>query len=248
MSHRFRVTPTLLALLLFVTAVTDGVAQTPPTPVPTGRLSISGTTGLAASMMTSGAALGGNVAFEASDRLTVEGRALWLQRGGGATALDLNAALLVTLFQSRAAAPFVVLGGGLYRARFDLSDRDMFGRMGSAVGPGMTVAAVRSFGSGMMGGDMSGGTTWMDVTHGRSVDVRGMPMFYATRLGSLVVPQDGRWPTRTFVDPAMTVGLGVRVDLSPRFYLRPDLRALVAFRDGNALTLTTATMGLGIRF
>lgn len=83
MSDRFRAIPPLLVLMLFATAVADSAAQTPPTPVPPGRLSVSGTTGLAASMMTSGAALGGNVAFEASDRLTVEGRALWLQRGGG---------------------------------------------------------------------------------------------------------------------------------------------------------------------
>lgn len=171
-------------------------------------------------------------------RLTVQGRALWLQRGGGASALDLNAALLVTLFQTHAAAPFVVIGGGLYRARVDLSNQNIFGRMGSSVGPGMTLAPLRSFGSGMLGGDMSGGTTWMDVTHGSTVDVRAMPMFYATRLGSLVLPRDGRWQTPTFVDPAMTVGFGVQVDVSDRVYLQPDLRAVVAFRDGNSLALT----------
>ena len=47
-----------------------------------------------------------------------------------------------------------------------------------------------------------------------------MPMFYANRVGAMVAPPGGRWGERTFTDPALSFGGGVRLDLTESLYLR----------------------------
>ena len=75
-----------------------------------------------------------------------------------------------------------------------------------------------------------------------------MPAFYANRLGQMSVPANGQWGMRSFTDPALTLGGGIRLDVTERFYVRPDVRALVVFANGDRLTLTTMTVGFGYRF
>ena len=40
----------------------------------------------------------------------------------------------------------------------------------------------------------------------------------------------------------------IRFDVSERLYLRPDIRALMVFGNGDRLTLSTMTLALGYRF
>ncbi|MCC7240820.1 MAG: hypothetical protein IT180_02755 [Acidobacteria bacterium] len=227
-----------------------GFGQAAPSSGPTtSAVSIGGTGGISAGTMTTGGALGGHLDFDLTDRVTLEGRGLWLQRGASATGLEVSGTMLVTVFSGKTASPYVAFGGGLYRARFDMDSRQLFGRGSMPFATGTSVIPAQAFGGHMIGGGaMSGGTTWMDAATGSTFETREMPMFYASRLGQMAVPLDGRWGTRRFVDPAMTLGFGVRLDVARRFYVRPDVRALVVLGNGRALTLGTATIGFGARF
>jgi hypothetical protein len=75
-----------------------------------------------------------------------------------------------------------------------------------------------------------------------------MPGFYARRLGPLTVPVGGRWETRAFTDPAVTFGGGIRFNVNEHVMVRPDVRALVVFGDGETHTLGMFGVQLGYRF
>jgi hypothetical protein len=49
-------------------------------------------------------------------------------------------------------------------------------------------------------------------------------------------------------DPALSLGGGVRLDLGPRFYARPDARLMVVMGDGRNQTFGLFTMNVGWRF
>ena len=53
---------------------------------------------------------------------------------------------------------------------------------------------------------------------------------------------------RSFTDPALTVGGGIRINVTNRIYIRPDVRALVVFAGGDRMVLTNMVVGLGYRF
>ena len=239
---------TLVAVSLIAPSSSFGQVPGASPPAVTS-LSAGATGGVATGAMTTGATIGGTLAFDATDRVTVEGRGLWQQRGTGSEGVDVSASLMFTLYRGESASPYVSIGGGLYRVRFDLDDRRMFGGDAFPFAPGTMIGPVQSYGIGMMeGGRSSHGATWMGEGSTMAFDTAGLPMFYAARLGSMTVPVDGRWGTRSFTDPALTLGAGVRLDLGRRFYVRPDLRALVVFGGGRASTLATATVGFGARF
>jgi hypothetical protein len=180
-----------------------------------------------------------------------------MDRGPGAEALDVNVSLLVNLLTDRRANPYVAVGGGIYRASFDLDNRRFLGMMGSL--PTGAQIVPTGGGWGMMGGapgGYSGGAGWMmdnfrwnDATWSGPHYTSGqMPMFYANRLGAMMVPADGRWGERTFTDPALTFGGGVRLDVTRSLYVRPDVRALMVVADGDTFTVGTFSVGLGYRF
>jgi hypothetical protein len=75
-----------------------------------------------------------------------------------------------------------------------------------------------------------------------------MPAFYGQRLGALVVPTTGFWETRSFVDPAATIGAGVRFNVSDRVMIRPDVRARMIFGDGDTHVMTVFAFNVGYRF
>lgn len=102
-------------------------------------------------------------------------------------------------------------------------------------------------GVGMMEG-YAGSGTWTEPWSGPTWDLGQMPMFYLQRMGVMQVPSDGRWGMRTFGDPALSVGGGVRMNVTERVFVRPEVRALVAFADGRSLTTGLFTVGLGYRF
>ena len=100
----------------------------------------------------------------------------------------------------------------------------------------------------MTGGMTFNGNMWTDTWTGPTYTASQMPMFYANRLGQMTIPSDGRWMMRSFTDPAITVGGGIRFDVTNRVYIKPDVRALMVFGGGDRLVLTTMVVGLGYRF
>lgn len=225
----------------------DSAGQARDTTIPAPWFSVGPAGGLSTGMMTTGPAIGAGASFAAGSRVTFEGRGLWMQRGGGASGLEATGTVLVTVYRGRTVSPYVGIGGGLYSARFDLDSARMFGTAALPFGPGAAMMPVQRTGTGMMAGGMSG-TTWVGADSGQAYDMPRLPMFYAQRIGPLQVPVSGGWGSRTFTDPAMTLALGMRVDLSDRLYVRPDLRAVVPFNNGNSFAVYTATMGFGVRF
>jgi hypothetical protein len=51
-----------------------------------------------------------------------------------------------------------------------------------------------------------------------------------------------------FTDPAVSVGGGVRLDLTRRLYVRPDVRAVTVFGGGHTDSVGSLTFSLGYRF
>lgn len=211
--------------------------------------SIGATGGLSTGMMQTGGAAGAGLTFDILDRIALDSRGIWLSPGQGASGLEISGTLLFTLVRGKNVSPYIGIGGGLYRARLALGSQRMFGSSGLPFAPGAVVGASQTYcgGGGMMGGG-SCGTTWTDSSTGAGFNMEAMPSFYARRLGRLVVPLDGQWSSRSFTDPAMTLGFGAQVDLTERLYVRPEARALVVFGGGDTLTLGTVTVGFGIRF
>ncbi|MBY0497330.1 MAG: hypothetical protein K2Y23_24250 [Cyanobacteria bacterium] len=180
----------------------------------------------------------------------MEARSVFLQRGTGTHGLELTGTALVTIASNTRAAPYLALGGGLYRASFALGDDRFFGQMDSRFASGTRFVPVRGMsGFGMMTGGMTfNGNVWTDTWTGPTYTASQMPMFYANRLGQMTIPSDGRWMMRSFTDPALTVGGGIRFDVTNRVYVKPDVRALVVFGGGDRLVLTIMGVGLGYRF
>jgi hypothetical protein len=75
-----------------------------------------------------------------------------------------------------------------------------------------------------------------------------MPGFYARRLGPMAVPAGGAWESRSFMDPAVSFGGGLRFNVNEHVMIRPDVRALVVFAEGDTHTLGVFGMQLGYRF
>ena len=238
----------LVVLGLALASVTPAVAQPAPQG-PARPASIGFLGGLSAGSGDAGGGLGLNLAFDATDRVAVEGRGLSIMRGSGTMGLEATGTMLFTIARGPKAAPYAAIGGGVYRASFDLGNQAMFGALGSQFGPGTMMVPIQgTSGFGMMGGGtvFSGNvlTAWI----GPTVTSSHMPAFYANRLGQMSVPANGQWGMRSFTDPALTLGGGIRLDVTEKFYVRPDVRALVVFANGERLTLTTMTVGFGYRF
>ena len=180
-----------------------------------------------------GAALGGMLVRDVTSRLSVEASASYLGHGMGSNGLAASAALLVHLRPTHEkSVPYLVAGGGLYRASFDMSNRRFNGPM--------DMGGSMMSGFGMMGVDsMPAGTAW---NYGQ------MPHFYGRRLADGTPNQGPFYGNRSFTDPAISLGGGIRIDLGSRLYLRPDARALVVTSSGDTNTVGVFTVNLGYRF
>jgi hypothetical protein len=204
--------------------------------------------GLATGSPGAGPAIGGRLTFDLNDRMAIEGAGSWAGRGSGADAASLTASLLVNLTRAdRKAVPYAAIGGGFYRAMFDMGDRRFFGMMGSEYAGTQLVPIAGMHGVGMMQG-YTGNGRWSEPWSGPTWDVSQMPMFYLQRMGTLQVPADGRWGMHRFSDPAISLGGGMRMDITDRVYFRPELRALVLVADGRSSTSGLFTVGVGYRF
>ena len=215
-----------------------------------GSATISGTGGLTAGMHGTGPVLGGAVTYDLNDWFAVEGSGAYFNRGSGADAVSVNASLLVNVLPaSRKTVPYFAMGGGVYRASFDLGNGRFFGAMGQQFGPGTQLVPVRGMaGFGMMTGGYSGPAVWEGRWDGAAFTSPHMPAFYANRMGIMTVPADGRWGMRSFTDPALVIGGGVRLGLTPHLSVRPDVRAVTVFGGAHMNTLGAFSLNLGYRF
>jgi hypothetical protein len=250
MSMTQRSSPALAAILLAlaagaVNAQSSGSPGTLLHPTSAGLLG-----GVSAGSGDAGGNIGGVLNFDVTEHVAVEGRGIYLRRGSGAHGLEMTGTMLVTVARSDRTAPYVAVGGGLYRARFDLGDARFLGRMGSEFAGGTRFVPVRGMsGFGMMNSGMTfNGKIWTDAWTGPTFTTSQMPMFYANRLGQMTVPSNGHWGMRAFTDPALTLGGGIRIDLTNRLYVRPDVRALLVFANNDRLVLTNMVVGVGYRF
>jgi hypothetical protein len=78
--------------------------------------------------------------------------------------------------------------------------------------------------------------------------LEGMPGFYARRLAAMPFRPAVAFEARTFTDPAVTMGGGVRVTLATHLELRPDARAIVVLDGGNSHTIGVVGVNVGYRF
>ena len=250
----------LFAFSLVVVSLTSPAgAQTLPPAVPAGgSATLSAVGGLSASSSTNGVTLGGAFTFDFNDRLALEATGTWLDRGPGSDALHLNVGLLLNLLPAGSrAVPYVAVGGGLYRASFDLGNSRFFGMMGSQYPAGTQMVPLQEMaGYGVMGGGYYGPAgmmgSWNPDTQGSwpgpTFTLDQMPMFYANRLGAMTVPENRMWGMRSFTDPAITIGGGLNANLTERLFLRPDARALVVFGNGDSYTIGLLSFSFGYRF
>lgn len=213
------------ATVLILGFSASSAAQTPPSPSTPGPFAISFLGGLASGGSSSGGTVGGTFTVDVSDRLSIETTGAYLDRGRGVDGIYGNAGLLVNLLPAGSkAVPYAAVGGGIYHVSYDLDDMHIMGRLDERLASGF--------------GSMSGFGGFARL-----------PEMYATRLRSMIwPPPDGGWGRQSFTDPAMTIGGGVRLDLTPHLSLRPDARALFAFGDGRSATLGMFTLNVGYRF
>ena len=177
------------------------------------------------------AAFGGVLVHDLTPRLSAEASASYVGHSMGATSLSASAALLVHLRPGHErAVPYLVAGGGVYRASFDMADERFHGPM--------NMGGSMMEGFGMMG---MGSAARDDWNYGQ------MPHFYGRRLASSPGMQ-GYAGRRSFTDPALSVGGGIRIDVGSRLYFRPDARAIVVTSGGDTNTVGVFTVNLGYRF
>lgn len=204
--------------------------------------------GFAAGSPGSGPAIGARLTWDVTPRLALELAGAWAGRGRGTESGSLAAQALVNLTDTeRKMVPYAAVGGGWYGAMFDMDDRRFFGAIGAEYAGMNVVPLAGMHGVGMMNG-YAGATTWTGPWSGPVRDVSQMPMFYLERMGGMQVPADGRWGRHRFGDPALAAGGGVRMAVSDRVYVRPEVRALIAFSGGRSFTTTLVTFGIGYRF
>jgi hypothetical protein len=237
-----------LASLLTLVALpgwTQTIAPAPPRPFAVGAIG-----GMSAGHGNAGLTVGGTFTFDVTDRIAVEARGVRAGRGSGERGTEMSGTMLFTLARTTRARPYAAIGGGVYRTSFDLGDPRLFGMMNGQYAAGTPFVAIQGMpGYAMMGpGSAYRGSMWQGTWTGATFTASQMPMFYANRLGPMTVSPNGQWGMRAFTDPALTIGGGLRVDLTNRVYVSPDLRGLVVFSRGNHMTLMTMNVALGVRF
>lgn len=196
----------------------------------------------------------GAINVQISDRASIEGETRYLDRGPGADGLAATGTFLVDLMkpQSRV-VPFAMVGGGIYRASFDMNHPAF---MGDRWMQFMPTAQFRPWTPVMPGSGFMHGAPVIPVPvipsamhqAGYGYGFQQMPMFYASRMGAMTIPQGGMWERRSFTDPAMAIGGGVRLRDIGHLTLRADARALVLFANGDTHTLGVFGFNVGYRF
>jgi hypothetical protein len=184
---------------------------------------------------------GGTLSAGITPWLSLEGAAGFAGRGPGINGVyALASAVFYVLPATSRLVPFATIGGGLYHANFDFGNSEMFGRLGVAVDTMMEFA--------------EGYQTWLrfyDSSGSRLVQLplpRQLPHFYANRMATLTLSENGRWGRRSFTDPATSIGGGAVIRLSDKVALRPDARALLVFNEDDTYAVGLVSVGIGFRF
>ncbi len=219
-----------------------------------GPSSVEATVGVSTGSGQTGAVLGGAGVVGLNERFAVEGTGAWLDRGRATTSIAASANLRINLMPGADRfAPYAVVGAGLFYTRFDM-DEMMAGVSGRVAAGTLMQPLGGQYGFGMMGGGympgFGSGTAFGPGYGGYfgTYTPGSMPGFYAARFGALRVPADGRWGSRAFTDPAVTLGGGARLDVTRRLFIRPDARALVVIGGGHTNTLGMFSLGVGVTF
>ena len=176
-----------------------------------------------------GATAGGSVILHPDRRLAIEGSGAYLDRGEGSSALSLSAGLIVNLVSTEEkAVPYLVAGGGLFRASFDTRNARFSGPAPSGE---MGTGRYRH----VMEGEPPG---W---------DLGELPPFYSDRVETLIA-REGRSGRGSFNDPALSAGAGVRIRLGRSWSARQDARAQLLMRRGEVYTVWVFTIHVGRGF
>ena len=120
--------------LALATGVSPVWARQDPAPVRDGPVSITALGGASLGSGQAGAAAGLTLSVDVNQRVSLEARSVYFDRGPGQSAMDLNVSVLVDLLTARRAVPYLSIGGGLYRAMFDVGNERSFGMMGGQLG------------------------------------------------------------------------------------------------------------------
>jgi hypothetical protein len=214
------------------------------------RTAVSFVVGVGSATSSTGVAIGGSALFDMTNYAALEVQGTYIDRGAAASALNASASLLVNLVSSgKALVPYLAAGGGLYRASFELSDSRLLGSIGPQFSRGTIVCPTAGTGAGPgPGAGFGPGTGMCSVDNLGYWGVGQMNDFYARRLGALTIPAAGAWGSRSWTDPAVTLGGGVRLHVSDHFMVRPDARALVVFANGATHTVGVFGVNVGYRF
>lgn len=252
MRHHERTSGIVLVLaLVLVLGVAAAPAQT-VSEVEKGWTGLSFVGGFSSGSSDTGVALGGTFTYELTPRFALEATGKYLDRGRGADAFDVSGNFLMSLVPStRDLVPYLAVGGGLYRASWDLGHQRFLGPMANQLGPG-TISCTGTGASFMPGaGFMAGAGSMPGFGSGfgpEDCPFGELPEFYAQRLGQVVVPASGTLGSRSFTDPTVNFGGGVRFDVSPHVFVRPDFRMLVVAAEGDTYSLGVFTIQFGYRF
>lgn len=208
----------ITAVIVMTAAAHPAWARQDPASGREGPVAVSAIGGFAFDRHDTGAAAGLTLSVDVGDRVAVEARSVYFDRGPGQSAMDMHVSVLVDVLTARRAVPYVSLGAGVYRAMFELGNQRF---------------------SGMMGGLTTGHIT---------ADMRGMPMFYADRVAALGAQTGRRGHMQGFSDPSVSVGGGVRFEVTNHVWVRPDVRAVSVFGGGDSYTVGSVTLSVGYRF
>jgi hypothetical protein len=194
---------------------------------PSDRTVVSFTGGVSTGEHQTGGAFGGTVLVNLNNWIAVEGNGTYLDRGSGADAVNVGGSLIINFVSARAAGvPYFVVGGSVHHATFDLSDERYY-RMGEMP-------------------NMAG--YYSCTAMGQRYLCGQMPMFYSQRLQADDLPPNGRWDDAGFTDPAVSFGGGLRLNITDRFQIRPDLRAVMIFTGDDSHTIGLFVVNFGYRF
>lgn len=234
----------LVLMMAGAAGVPTAFAQSEP------RAAVSASVGVGSGSSDTGVGVGGALLVDVHERVSVEGQGLYLSRGQGADAFSAGGAVLINLLPaSEPLVPYAAVGGGVYHVSFDLANPRFLGPVGTQFGAGSTVcpAPGSGFGSGP-GPGFGAGTGTCPATVAGYWGVGALSNFYARRLGPLAFPHGGAWETRTFTDPAVNIGGGLRLNLGEHLMVRPDARALVVLANGETHTLGVFVVHVAYRF
>jgi len=183
---------------------------------------VGGIGGFSAGRGNTGGSVGGTISFDVSNRITAEARGVYGDRGQERNGVEVSGTMLFTLARSSRTSAYAGVGGGMYHTRFDVGN------------PG-----------GGFGGDH--GVFSQGFLNGLALTRRQVPRFYADRLNQIAFPTEPG-EIRSFTDPALTFGAGLKIDLTSRIFVAPDVRGLIVFSRGDHMTLVTMGASAGVRF